>query len=89
MSDPIRFPRTIHGWRKLFWITVGVCPIHWAWLRATWQDRPNAFCFSCEGIGIYPDGFMAALRMNAYAEQLKAEDAAVPRPTADEKGDSK
>lgn len=67
----IRFPRTLHGWRKLFWISLGICPFHWAWLRATWQDRPNAFCFTCEGIGIFPDGFMAALRMNAYAIQQK------------------
>ena len=71
----IRFPRTIRGWRKLFWIGLGVCPFHWAWLRATWQDRPNAFCFTCDGIGIFPDGFMSALRLNAYAERIKAEDA--------------
>lgn len=73
-NDGIRFPRKLSGWRKLFWISIGVCPIHWAWLRATWRDRPNAFCFDCDGIGIYPDGLISALRFNAYAERLRKED---------------
>lgn len=74
MKDGIRFPRTLHGWIKLFWISIGVCPFHWSWLLATWKDRPNAFCFSCEGIGIFPDGFMSAIRFNYYAHCSKLSD---------------
>ena len=74
--DELRFPRTLHGWRKLFWIALGACPTHWAMLRNDSPWDAIAFCFSCEGIGIYPNGFMIALQMNARAYRTEQNDKA-------------
>ena len=63
-----RWPRTFRGWRKLFWLALGVCPAHWAMLRTDSPWELNAFCFKCDGIGIWPNGLRAALIKNAWAE---------------------
>ncbi len=63
----IRWPRTFRGWRRLFWLTLGLCPVHKSALRrdrTPYDDGLTAFCFDCGGIGIWPAGLRAALRLN-------------------------
>jgi hypothetical protein len=67
----IRFPRTAHGWKTLFWLSLHRCPIHHTSLRCDpWDLSANGpdYCFKCEGVGMWPTGMMDALRQNAQAE---------------------
>jgi hypothetical protein len=80
-----RFPKTLGGWRTLFWLALGRCPIHHSKLNVDWppyDDGVSAYCFMCEGIGIWPQGARVALWQNARAEEAKAvAGAAVPPST--------
>jgi hypothetical protein len=71
-----RWPRTLHGWRTLFWLTLGRCPIHHSRMNidsALHDDGRSAYCFRCSGIGIWPQGASEALRQNAIAAAKKRE----------------
>lgn len=79
MND-ILFPKTTKGWRTLFWLALGRCPIHHARLSIDWppyDDGRTAYCFKCDGIGMWPQGAREALRQNAKAVAAKAASAAV------------
>lgn len=67
-----RFPRTFKGWRWLFWLAIGRCPIHHSPLRIDnifHDDGRSAYCFDCEGVGIWPQGATEALRQNELANR--------------------
>ncbi len=70
----IRFPRTWRGWKALFWLSIGRCPVHHKPLHFDpWQPSlPVMMGFCCEGIGLWPNGMMQALRGN-YRAELKKE----------------
>lgn len=70
----IRWPRTIPGWKALFWLWLGRCPIHHTRLNIDWElydDGKKAFCFKCDGVGLWPQGAMEALRQNYMAVIIK------------------
>ena len=70
----IRWPRTWGGWRMLFWLWLGRCPIHHTRLNvdnALYDDGVSAYCFRCEGVAIWPQGATEALRQNHKAVALK------------------
>ncbi|MEE7478454.1 hypothetical protein [Methylobacterium hispanicum] len=71
-----RWPHTLHGWKTLFWLWLGRCPIHHTALRIDappYDDGRTGFCFECHGIGLWPQGAREALRQNAMAcEQAEA-----------------
>lgn len=69
-----RYPRTWRGWKALFWLAMGRCPIHLAKLRVDdpiYDDGRSAYCFKCDGIGVWPSNAGEALRQNYRAEQKK------------------
>lgn len=66
----MRFPRTLSGWRKLFWIALRRCmrcrgPLCEDW--APYDDGVTLWCLSCGGIP-HPRGFFRALRWNAQGK---------------------
>lgn len=70
----LRFPRTIKGWRTLFWLALRRCPIHHSRLHidATIYDVGGpGYCFKCEGIGMWPRSAIDALHQNARASLKK------------------
>lgn len=73
MGD-LLFPRTIKGCRTLFWLSIGCCPVHHTRMSVDsplYDDRRSAYCFKCDGIGVWPQGAREALRQNAKAVALK------------------
>ncbi len=65
-----RWPRTLHGWKTLFWLWLGRCPIHHTRLNIDsplYDDGRTAFCFRCHGVGMWPQSAREALRQNAKA----------------------
>lgn len=79
-DSELRWPRTKHGWKTFFWLTLGCCPVHHRRMsidNPLYDDRRSAFCFKCEGIGVWPQGPREALRQNA-----KAYAAALAHPAA-------
>lgn len=71
----IRWPRKWRGWRTLFWLWLGRCPIHHTPLNidnALYDDGVRAYCFRCDGVAIWPQGAREALRQNYKAEATKA-----------------
>jgi hypothetical protein len=72
----IRFPRTLKGWRTLFWLTLGRCPIDHSRLiiDGSWHDIGGpGYCFKCDGIAIWPRSGIDALYQNYMAEKKKLE----------------
>lgn len=72
--DAIRWPRKWRGWKMLFWLWLGRCPIHHTRLNvdnALYDDGVSAYCFRCEGVAIWPQGAREALRQNYKAEAAK------------------
>lgn len=70
----IKWPRTIHGWKILFWLALGRCPIHHTPLNIDWppyDDGRTAYCFKC-GVAVWPQGMWEALRQNYLAAQQKS-----------------
>ncbi|MCG8694652.1 MAG: hypothetical protein MI806_25885 [Minwuiales bacterium] len=64
-----RFPRTLHGWRTLFWIARHRCPDCHRPLSIDWpqyDDGVSAWCLPCGGWRL-PRGVIVALRWNARA----------------------
>ena len=69
-SLKIRFPRTARGWRTLFWLTLGRCPIHHKKLVRNWPYDNSYYGLCCDGWSICPvTGFVANLRGNYEAYQ--------------------
>lgn len=67
-----RWPRTLIGWRRLFWLTLRRCPIHHRPLaRDGWfgDDGSTLYGFCCEGVSMWPRGMRRALHQNYLAEQ--------------------
>lgn len=70
-TPQIRWPRTVHGWKTLFWLWLGRCPIHHTRLNIDWplyDDQRKAYCFKC-GVAVWPQGAREALRQNYLATQ--------------------
>lgn len=70
----MKFPRTILGWKRLFWITLGRCvkchgPLLQDW--ALYDDGVTLWCLACGGLP-HPRGFFQALQWNAKAEPASA-----------------
>ena len=63
------FPRTFVGWKTLFWLTLGRCPVCRSRLCCDpWSyGNYHAYCFSCEGVAIYPRGFFNTIFENKAA----------------------
>lgn len=60
-------PKTLLGWRKLFWLTLRCCPIHHKPLmRDCWFGDPGThlYGFCCDGVSIWPRGLFRTLAMN-------------------------
>jgi len=73
MAD-IRWPRTARGWRTLFWLSIGCCPIHHRRMsidNELYDDGRTAYCFRCDGIGMWPQGAREALWQNARAVEKR------------------
>lgn len=69
----MRFPRTILGWCRLFWLTIRRCPIcHSPLLHDLWlyDDGNHLFCLYCGGMRV-PKGFFRALIENEIAHKQK------------------
>ena len=65
-----RYPKTWSGWKTLFWLTIHRCPIHHSKLRcdnSIYDNGRDAYCFKCNGIGVWPNSAGEALRQNYYA----------------------
>ena len=63
----IAWPRTLPGWRSLFYITIRRCPRCHGRLVQDWSpydDGYHVYCCACGGL-ILPRGFWRALAMNA------------------------
>lgn len=78
----IRWPRTFRGWKMLFWIALGRCPIHHTRLNVDWKLYDNgrdAYCFDC-GVGRWPQTASAALRENHLAFEQKKQREALECP---------
>jgi hypothetical protein len=62
------FPKTLRGWKALFWLALGRCPKckqglcqdPWSW------DDATAYCMPCGG-AMYPNGLVRTLRCNKVA----------------------
>lgn len=70
-----RYPRTLRGWRVLFWLLLHRCPVHHTRLHidATMYDEGGpGYCFSCRGVGAWPRSAADALAQNYRAEEVKA-----------------
>ena len=62
----IKFPKTLLGWKRLFWITIHRCPVcHSALCQDSplYDDGETLYCLPCGG-AILPRGFITALRWN-------------------------
>lgn len=69
----IKWPINISGWKMLFWIYLGRCPIHHTRLNIDYfpyDDGKTAYCFKCDNIGIWPQTATEALRQNYLASQI-------------------
>ena len=67
------FPRTRRGWKALFWLSVGRCPLcHGALLRdwPLYDDGVTVYCMPCGG-AMFPNGLLATLRMNKRATKTQ------------------
>lgn len=65
----MKFPTSLRGWKRLFWITVRRCiNCHGRLLRdwPLYDDGATLWCMSCGGVA-HPRGFLEALRWNARA----------------------
>jgi hypothetical protein len=65
-----RYPRTVRGWKTLFWLSIHRCPVHHCRLHidSTVYDAGGpGYCFKCDGIGIWPRSASDALRQNYQA----------------------
>lgn len=65
----MKFPRTLRGWRALLWLALRCCPVHHCLLTVDpWTPNETVvYCWRCDGVGIWPRGALAALRMNKHA----------------------
>lgn len=62
---PIRWPRAWAGWKRLFWIFLGRCPVdHGALLTDPWSGGDTLFCFKCDGVSMWPANIVIALQHN-------------------------
>jgi ribosomal protein S27E len=69
MSKGNYFPRTLRGWKALFWLAVGRCPqCHGRLLCDPWDfAQTTVYCMPCGG-AMYPaGGVLAVLRANKAA----------------------
>ncbi|ACL57481.1 hypothetical protein [Methylobacterium nodulans] len=69
-----RWPRTLHGWKTLFWLSLGRCPIHHTRLsidNPLYDNGRSAYCFRCEGVAIWPQRAREALRQNTLAVEAR------------------
>ena len=69
----MRFPRTLLGWKRLFWITLRRCPKCHGSLCQDWpmyDSGDTLYCMPCGG-AIIPRGFFTALRWNEATEKRK------------------
>jgi hypothetical protein len=75
----VKFPRTLAGWWKLFWIAIKCCPVHKTFTHIDpWNPYDwTRYCFKCEGISMWPGGLVHALYLNG---QAPAADTAKPSP---------
>jgi hypothetical protein len=66
----MKLPRTLLGWKRLFWITCRRCVQCHMPLCRDWPqyDDGKLWCMSCGGIP-HPHGFFHALAWNARAEE--------------------
>jgi hypothetical protein len=64
----MRFPRTLKGWVKLFWLSLRLCPFCHSSLSRDWPlyDRGGLWCLRCGGVPL-PEGVLNALRWNRRA----------------------
>ena len=65
----MKFPKTLNGWIKLFWITLRRCPFCHGPLCQDWalyDDGRSLWCLSC-GVVRLPKGFFRALKENELA----------------------
>lgn len=70
-----RYPKTLRGWKTLFWLAIHRCPIHHTRLHidSTIYDVGGpGYCFKCEGVGIWPRSASDALDQNQRANERKA-----------------
>ena len=68
-----RWPRTLKGWRTLFWLSLHRCPVHHCRIHRdpwSWGDSTR-YCFKCDGIAMWPGGLLDALQQNARYEEHK------------------
>jgi hypothetical protein len=64
------YPKTLHGWRTLFWLAIHRCPDHHCRLHidgTIYDVGGPGYCFKCEGIGIWPRSMSDALEQNFRA----------------------
>lgn len=66
-----RLPRTLLGWRRLFWLSLGRCPIHHTRLSQDWHSASHGACFTCDGVTIWPIGLRQVLWENYMVEAQK------------------
>ena len=73
----LRLPRTLLGWRRVFWVTIWRCPecksplVEDCWLFGD----TTRYCMPCGG-GMYPGGFWRMLASNWRAAKQAAEKSA-------------
>jgi hypothetical protein len=85
-AQTYRWPRTWHGWKTLFWLWLGRCPIHHCALSIDfplYDDGRSAYCFKCSGVGVWPQGAREALWQNARAEAQKLATTEAPAQRGD------
>ena len=71
-STKLKWPTTWRGMKTLFWLTIGFCPVHHRPLHGDpWSSDDTGYCFKCDGIGMWPCGFLNVLRSNTKATQEK------------------
>ena len=75
------FPRTLVGWRTLFWVTLRRCPkckgrmVYDPW---AWVAEDIVYCMPCGG-AMLPRGFIRALLFNKRATSKQNKEVSVER----------
>lgn len=72
-ASPIRWPRTMRGWRNLCWLFLGRCPIHHEALGSDpWSSGDSLYGFCCDGVSMWPANIVVALQANARVAKRTA-----------------